>query len=307
MTLESYLTDLTKKPDPINHQGLLQLSGLSNAEVLEVVSSWPRIALERRREILERMIDLAADNLELDFAAVFRACLNDTDDQVRAWAARGLWDSDDRTLIRPLIKLLTVDPSSEVRAAAAVSLGKFAAMAQERKVVPRDAEKIHDALLATVNKTEEDPEVERRSIEAIASFRSPQVEDIIRKAYNDGDEMLKQSAIFAMGRSSDERWLPIVIQETRHQDASIRFEAANACGYLGSDVTVPHVIAMLEDDDSQVQLAAVKALGSIGGGLAKRALTQCLKMGDEAMEEAATAALSSAEFDDDPLGFTFES
>ena len=306
MTLENYLADLTEKPNPINHQGLLQLSSLSNAEVMEVVTSWPRIPLERRREILERMIDLATDNLELDFASVFRACLTDADDEVRAWAARGLWDCDDRTLIRPLIKLLTLDPSAEVRAAAAISLGKFAEMAQERKILSRDAEKIHEALLATVTETE-DPEVERRSIEAIASFRSPQVEDIIRKAYHDGDERLKQSAIYAMGRSSDERWLPIVIQETRHEDASIRYEAANACGCLGSDVTVPHVIAMLEDDDSQVQLAAVKALGSIGGGLAKRALTQCLKMGDEAMEEAATAALSSAEFDDDPLGFTFES
>ncbi len=306
MTLESYLAELTETAKPINHVGLLQLSSLSNPEVLELASVWPGIPLERRREMLERMIELAADNLELDFASVFRAFLIDTDDQVRAWAARGLWDCDDRTLIRPLIELLKVDPSDDVRAAAAVSLGKFAALAQERKILPRDAEKIHDALLAVVSKGEEDLEVERRSIEAIASFSSPQVEHIIRKAYQDGDDRLKQSAIYAMGRSSDERWLPIVIQETRHQDASVRYEAANACGYLGSDVTVPHIIAMLEDEDSQVQLAAVKALGSIGGGLAKRALTQCLTMGDDAMEEAATAALSSVEFDDDPLGFTFE-
>ena len=307
MTLENYLSELTDKPDPINHSGLLQLSSLSNPEILELVTVWPRIPLERRREMLERMIELASDNLELDFASVFKACLIDPDDQVRVRAARGLWDCDDRTLIRPLIQLLKVDPSAEVRAAAAVSLGKFAVMAQDRKILPRDAEKIHDALLAAVNKSEEDLEVERRSIEAIASFSSPQVEDLIRNAYHDGDAKLKQSAIYAMGRSSDERWLPIVIQETRHQDASIRYEAANACGNLGSDITVPHIIAMLEDEDSQVQLVAVKALGTIGGGLAKRALKQCLKMGDEAMEEAATAALESTEFDEDPLGFTFES
>ena len=307
MTLENYLEELTQKPDPVNQMGLLQLSSLSNEEVLDLVSQWPRIPLERRRDMLETMIDLAADNLELDFASVFRACLNDTDDQVRAWAARGLWDCDDRTLIRPLIKLLKADPSADVRAAAAISLGKFAVMAQDRKILSRDAEKILEALLAAVNKTEEDAEVERRSIEAMASFSSPQVEEIIRKAYNADDAKLKQSAIYAMGRSSDERWLPTVIQETRHQDASIRYEAVNACGYLGSDVTVPHVIALLEDDDSQVQLAAVEALGTIGGGLAKRALTQCLKLDDEALEEAATAALASAEFDDDPMGFTFES
>ena len=257
-------------------------------------------------EMLERMTELASDNLELDFAPVFKSCLIDTDDQVRAWAVRGLWDCDDRTLIRPLIELLNGDPSDEVRAAAAVSLGKFAALVQERKILSRDAEKIHDALLAVVTKDVEDLEVERRSIEAIASFSSPQVEDIIRKAYHNVDESLKQSALFAMGRSSDERWLPIVIRETHHQNAPIRYEATNACGYLGSDVTVPHIVALLEDEDSQVQLAAVKALGLIGGGLAKHALTQCLRMNDDLMEEAATAALSSIEFDDDPLGFSFQ-
>lgn len=306
MTLENYLSELTDESKTINHAGLLQLSNLSNPEVLELASVWPRIPPIQRQEMLERMTELASDNLELDFAPVFKSCLIDTDDQVRAWAVRGLWDCDDRTLIRPLIELLNGDPSDEVRAAAAVSLGKFAALVQERKILSRDAEKIHDALLAVVTKDVEDLEVERRSIEAIASFSSPQVEDIIRKAYHNVDESLKQSALFAMGRSSDERWLPIVIRETHHQNGSIRYEATNACGYLGSDVTVPHIVALLEDEDSQVQLAAVKALGLIGGGLAKHALTQCLRMNDDLMEEAATAALSSIEFDDDPLGFSFQ-
>lgn len=306
MALENYLSELTDESKTINYAGLLQLSNLSNPEVLELASVWPSIPPVRRQEMLERMTELASDNLELDFAPVFKACLIDTDDQVRAWAARGLWDCDDRTLIKPLIELLKEDPSDEVRAAAAVSLGKFAALVQERKILSRDAEKIHDALLAVVTKDVEDLEVERRSIEAIASFSSPHVEDIIRKAYHNGDESLKQSAIFAMGRSSDERWLPIVLGETHHQNASIRYEATNACGYLGSDVTVPHIVALLEDEDSQVQLAAVKALGLIGGGLAKHALTQCLRMNDDLMEEAATTALSSIEFDDDPLGFSFQ-
>ena len=306
MTLDQYLSELSDPEASIDHPGLFRLSGLSNAQVREVMSAWSGISAVRRGELLKWMIDLADDNLELDFTAVYRACLRDTDDNVRANAARGVSDADDRTIIRPLIELVLKDASADVRASAAISLGKFAEFAQEGKVLRRDGEKIREALLEVIGRDAESMESRRRAIEAVASFNSPQIENIIREAYYDGDLRLKQSAVFAMGRSSDSRWLPIVIQDTRSQEPSIRFEAANACGYLGDAVTVPHLIAILEDDDAQVQLAAVKSLGLIGGSLAKRALMQCVTIGDETIEEAATAALASIEFDEDPLGFTFE-
>ncbi len=306
MTLQQYVSELSDPDASIDHPGLLQLSSLSNAEVREVMSVWSGISTQRRCEILQWLTELADDNLKLDFTAVYRACLRDMDDDVRANAARGVSDCDDRTIIRPLIEILLKDKSADVRAEAATSLGKFAEFAQEGKVLRRDGEKIRTALLEVIGRSGESMESRRRAIEAVASFNSPQVEDIIREAYYDGDLKLKQSAVFAMGRSSDSRWLPIVIQDTRNEEPSIRFEAANACGYLGDAVTVPHLIAILEDDDAQVQLAAVKSLGLIGGSLAKRALIQCLTIGDETIEEAATAALGSIEFDEDPLGFTFE-
>jgi HEAT repeat protein len=253
------------------------------------------------------MTELIEDNLDLDFASVFRACLRDKDDQVRAKAARGLEDSDDRTIIRPLIDLLLKDDSLEVRASAAVSLGKFAAMAQDGKVLKRDGERIRVALMEVIDRDDESLETRRRAIESVASFNSPQVEQIIKEAYDDGNPELKQSAIYAMGQSSDSAWMPIVIQETQSSDPAIRYEAATACGNLGEEDTVPHVIALLNDDDSLVQLASVRALGAIGGSLSKRALQQCLLMGDEAIEEAAKNALEEIEFDDDPMGFSAES
>ena len=139
------------------------------------------------------------------------------------------------------------------------------------------------------------------------SFNSPEIEQIINEAYNDGNPELKQSAIYAMGQSSNSAWMPIVIQETQSSDPAIRYEAATACGNLGEEDTVPHVIALLNDDDSLVQLASVGALGAIGGSLSKRALQQCLLLGDEAIEEAAKNALEEIEFDDDPMGFSAES
>ena len=109
-----------------------------------------------------------------------------------------------------------------------------------------------------------------------------------------------------MGRSSNTRWLPIVVKEFHHEDSAIRYEAAIACGQLGDESTVPHLIGLIKDEDAQVQLSSVQALGTIGGALAKRALLQCLKLDDEALEEAAQAALDGIEFDEDPLSVRFQ-
>ena len=307
MTLDNYFSELTDPEIVIKQSGLLQLSGLAGSEIIELLGVWSTIPTERRREIVDRMTELVEDNLDLDFASVFRACLRDKDDQVRAKAARGLEDSDDRTIIRPLIDLLLKDDSLEVRASAAVSLGKFAVMAQDGKVLKRDGERIRVALMEVIDRDDESLETRRRAIESVASFNSPQVEQIIKEAYDDGNPELKQSAIYAMGQSSDSAWMPIVIQETQSSDPAIRYEAATACGNLGEEDTVPHVIALLNDDDSLVQLASVRALGAIGGSLSKRALQQCLLMGDDAIEEAAKNALEEIEFDDDPMGFSAES
>ncbi len=306
MTLAQIMTDLSDPSIQIRHTDLAQLSGLSRSEVMDVISAWTSIGFERRRELLERMIELAGDNIELDFTSIFRASLRDRDSSVRASAARGLWDSDDRVVIRPLVELLSKDPSTEVRAAVATTLGKFAEMGEDGKLIRRDAQRIRDALMSVIENPDEESETRRRAIEAIAPVRSERVYETIQQAYDDEDILMKQSAIYAMGRSSDSRWLTTALRETAHEEAAIRYEAAVACGYLGDDETVPYLINLLNDEDTQVQLAAARSLGNIGGDLAKRALVQAMKRGDHAIEEAAEQALASIEFEEDPLGFRFD-
>ena len=306
MALDRCLQDLADEQKPLKPSGLLQLSGLSSEEVRKFKLICESLPPTRKYEVLTRVAELGEDNLELDFSAIFRACLGDDDDEVREKATLGLLGCDDRVIIRPLVGLVTEDASAKVRAAAAMSLGKFADMAQDGKILTRDAERVLEALLSAVGKEGEDVEVRRRAIESVASFESPEVEQIIRDAYASGDPMLKQAAIYAMGRSSDSRWLPLVLEETHHDDPAIRYEAANASGQLGDETTVPHLIRLIEDEETHVQMSAVQALGTIGGPLAKRALIQCTKLGDESLEEASRAALDSMELDEDPLGFRFQ-
>ena len=306
MSLTDFLSELSDESEPLKYSRLLQLAGLSSDEALEFKGGWAGVPVSRRQSVLEGLAELCQDNLELDFSDVFRACLDDGDDEVRLKATQGLWESDDRTLIRPLIGLLRGDPSGRIRAEAAMSLGKFASMAQNGKLLAADAERIRKALVAAVDGAEEDVEVSRRAIEAVAFFDHPEIDEMILQAHRGSDQRLKQSSLYAMGQSSNGRWLPVLLDNLYDELPEIRYEAASAAGHLGDESTAPQLIRLIQDEDAQVQLAAVKALGSVGGPLARQALKQCLKMGDEVLEEAATEALGNLEFDDDPLGFRFE-
>lgn len=92
--------------------------------------AWQAVAARRRAEIARAMVDLAEDNVDLDFGQALIWLLDDDDAEVRASAAAGLWENERPTVLRRLIELLHDDPAPAVRAAAATSLGRAAYHAQ---------------------------------------------------------------------------------------------------------------------------------------------------------------------------------
>ena len=305
MTLPDLLTDLADAEKPVTYSGLLQLTDLPMEGLAELKTVWPKLSTERRREVVRKLVELADDNVEFDFSSIFKSCLSDDDDTIREMAAKGLWESEDRAMIRPLIKVVENDSCPEVRASAAISLKNFAAMAQNGKLLSRDGDRIRQALLGVVNSPTEDIEVRRRAIEAVASFNTSESNGAVREGYESDNPTLVQSAIYGMGLSSNPSWLPTVVDEMSNPLPVLRFEAATACGLLGDEGIVPHLLRLLRDDDAEVRLASIKALGLIGGPVAKNVLQQHLSDDDEAIEEAAREALISLEFEDDPLGYPF--
>ena len=301
MSSDDFPGELGDEKPGVKYSGLMKLSGLSSEEAARFKASWASVPADSKMEIPRKLIELCEDNFELDFSAVFRTFLGDTEEDVRELGVRGLWECEERSMIRPLIGLLDDDPSPKVRAAAATALSRFAAMAEDRKLPASDADRIREALLTVVDSEEEEPTVRRRAIEAVSYFDSPAITEMIREAYSSGDTDLKQSSILAMGQTSNVQWLPTVISELDDERAAIRYEAATACGLLGEESSVPHLMTVIEDDDQEVQQAAVRALGSIGGPLGKRALNRCLTLGDEVLEALAQEALEDLAFDDDPL------
>ncbi len=306
MTTEELIKQLANSDESPKYSQLLQLSNLESGELSKFKSAWPSVPEMRRRAVALRLLDLSEDNLELDFTDVFMTCLDDSDDNVRETATKGLSACEDRAIIRPLVALLDHDPSVVVRASAAMALGRFASMALDGKLITKDEERIRDALLTTMRREDEFLEVKRRAIESVAGLRPPQIVEIIENAFTSGSLDLKQSSIYAMGQTSNEEWLPTILEEMHHESPAIRFEAVGSAGLLGDESTVPELTELLEDDDLEVRLAVVKALGNIGGTMAKRVLQACLDYSDETLGETVRAALERVKFDEDPLGLDFD-
>ena len=306
MSLETCLRHITEAGRPLSPPALIELSNLSSDELGQFSRAWPRVPAEQKHKVMERLVEMAEDNAELDYSSIFRLCLKDSDEVVRQKAIMGLWEFEDRSLILSLIDLLKLDSSGDVRASAATALGKFAALAQAGKILSKDGELIKACLMKALEDKKERLEVRRRALEAAAPFNTPDVNRYIHWAYGSDDLSLKSSSLYAMGSTGESQWLAILFKELQSPNPPIRYEAANACGEMDEEEAAPHLIPLLNDDDLQVQLAAITALGKIGGPLAKRALRRCLKKEDPVMEDAARAALDNIQAVEDPLSFSYE-
>jgi hypothetical protein len=133
-------------------------------------------------------------------------------------------------------------------------------------------------------------------LESLAYAADPAVGDLIEMAYNADDRLMRQSAVFAMGRNADHRWRKQVLAELQSRDPAMRFEATVSAGELGLATAVQRLIQLMDDADRNISEAAVLALGKIGGREAKRALEEVLGGADERLTQAAEEALEELTF-----------
>ena len=306
MSLESFLEALAEDANEVDLGDFFEASGLLPEELVIFARAWFGFTVENQRWIIATMAELTEDSSEVDFSAVFRMCLKDKDEEVLEKAIEGLWEDEDRAIIPGLIQVLHSDKSPQVRAAAAVALGKFPALVQEGKLLAKDGDSILESLMDILKDSGQPLEVVRRSMEAVAPFNTPDIRKFVTRAYKGDELLLKSSSIYAMGRTGEVSLLPVIIKELQTAEPSIRYESAHACAELGDEDAVPHLVALLDDDDYQVQLAGISALGKIGGPLAKKVLVNCVKDGDAVLEDAARSELENIEFLEDPMAFTSE-
>lgn len=301
MSIKETIADIANDNNPLRSSMLIELSDLNSAELAWLEQAWAAVSPKRRRQIVYRLVELAEDNVELDFDSVFKYCLKDQDAAVRCKAIEGLWESEEPSLISHLADMLEHDSSEEVRAAAAAALGKFAMLAEHEKLRSFYKSRICQTLLAVVDDESQNIEIRRRALEAVSPLYFPQVHKAIKEGYQSDNPELRVSAIYAMGRNCNSSWLPLLLGELASANAEMRYEAAVACGELGEEEAVPRLIELINDPDNNVQLAAIQALGKIGGNEAKGWLQKCLNSPIELIRQAAEQALYELEAWEDPL------
>jgi HEAT repeat protein len=300
--LELVLGQLADETRPVRSIDLARLSDLPRAEAMRFDAAWADLTAARRLETVRTMVERAEANIHLNFHAILRECLSDSDEQIRRLAVDGLWEDEKPSLIGRLVTLLTHDPIPDVRAAAATSLGRFVLLGVLGETTEAAAHQAEMALRAAWARAQQPNEVRRRALESLAYCTDPAVCDLIETAYNDDDGQMRRSAVFAMGRSADRRWSKPVLAELESRDPAMRFEATVSAGELGLVAAVQRLVQLMDDVDSSISEAAALALGKIGGRAAKRALEEVLRGSDERLTQAAEEALEELTFN----SFDFE-
>jgi HEAT repeat protein len=280
-----------------------ELRALSDRRVGEAgvfVPAWRTIAGDRRVRIISVLIELAEDNLDLNFDQIFLWCLDDPDAAVRARAIDGLAEADSPMVMGRMLEALHADPEPGVREAAALGLARFARAAACGDMPASAADALAGALGAALDRADDALEVRRRALEALGYLADAAgVTGRIAAAYGTGEQLWCESALVAMGRSMAPQWLPVIRRELSHDSPARRYEAALAVGEHGEAATafVGVLTRLAGEDDGEVALAAIWALAQIGGPAARRALGQIARSADDARRSAAEEAL-----DEDELG-----
>jgi hypothetical protein len=295
------LKALLNNDAPFPPKFLHQFSDLSEENLAAFKEVWPKVTDQRRQAILEDLEELADSDTLLSFEEIGRFAVTDPLAPVRVLALRLLWESVDTRIVPLLINLLKKDPDYHVRAAAASNLGMFVYYGELEEISESLFHKVENALLETL-KGNDHFEVRRRALEAMGFSSRDEMADLIEIAYQEKDHLWLVSALFAMGRSANEKWQKMVAAHLNHSDPAVQLEAVRAAGELSQKDAREDILELLEDEelDSDVWEAAVWSLSQIGGGNVRDTLESMAEENDDDEEvEILENALENLSFTED--------
>src|SRR5262245_46714552 len=109
----------------LSHAQLAKLSGMSRQKLDEFMASWPTMPLNERRRVARALVQLAEENVELDYNDLFLRLLADPDNDVRTQAVEGLWEDERASTADALIGVARTGDEA-LRSTALKALGRFA-------------------------------------------------------------------------------------------------------------------------------------------------------------------------------------
>lgn len=282
------------------------LSDLTSDRMETFRDVWEIMSVERRRTLIARLVETAETNFDLDFSAIIFAAIKDSDADVRKAAVEGVLEDSPNRVVEDLMRLAQEDPISDVRAAAAKALTPFVLKGELGKLPEALNLRLQDTVWALHNNLNEALDVRRRALEALSNCGREGVTEMIREAYYADDMPMRVSALFAMGRSCDDAWAPVVLRELSSEYPEMRYEAARAAGELEIRRAVTPLTELAFEGDREIQQMAIWALGEIGGEAARNALNNLAAIADDTGDDDLAEAVAEAQgaamlVDDDAL------
>lgn len=261
---QSVIDALLDSGKPFPKKYLQFFSDIDSASLQLLLDAWPRVSLTRKRTLLADLDQLLVEDSLVSFDDLARALLTDLDAPVRAGATRLLAECGDQKLLPLYEKIIAGDPSPEVRAEAAHSLGFFVALGELEQISEAALRRAEESLLAAAR--DDNVEVRRRALESLGFSAREEVPALIEAALRRESRDWRVSALIAMGRSSDERWAEPVIRMLLSEDRDVRLEAARAAGELSLPAARLPLLRMLEEEtDPEIFSAIVWSLSQVGG------------------------------------------
>jgi len=261
------VVDLLDTSKPFSPTLLHRFSDIDPADLAALRIAWPQINPERRVSLLQDLEDLADTDTLVSFEDMAHFTLNDSDARVRAIAIRLLWETNNEKLIPIFIKMMTSDPDEIVRAGAAGGLGLFVYLGELEEIQTDLYKKVEDGLLSVYNGTDK-PIVRRRAVEALGYSSNDEVPPILEESYTSTDKDWQASALFAMGRSADERWGKKILAKLDSPELDAQLEAVRAAGELELQNARKPLLDLLknpEELDVDLRSAAIWSISQIGG------------------------------------------
>ncbi len=303
-TFDKALMLLAGAERPLSQVWLREFSDLSSQQVRRLLEVWPQIPQIRKYAFLDALRALFDQDTLVSFEGIGRALLTDADAGVRSRALRLLQESLDAHLVPQLLEMLMHDGDGDVRAEAAGLLGAFVYEGEVDKLAAPLLHRIEEALIYAA---EHDAEARVRQI-ALTSLgysSRPEVEGLIRRAYEQEDPEWIASALMAMGRSANpETWQDYVLPMLAHEHTAVRRSAVQAAGELSLREARPMLIQMLRGEpEEEVYKSAIWALSQIGGQNVRLYLETLLEGADEKMARWIEDALDNLDFTEDLASF----
>jgi HEAT repeat protein len=292
------LTALTNLDQGFPARHLPRFSDLGPEDLKALLQAWPRVPLMRKRTLLKNMNERFEEDTLLSFEAIGSALWNDEDAVVRTLALKLLEETTDARMIPNLVKMIETDPEPESRARAATVLGQFVRMGEMEELPAPKREVVEETLLKAAHS--DNSSVARAALEALGYSSRPELDDLIISAFNRPDPLWQATALFAAGRSADNRWQEQVLTGLLSEDATVRLVAVQSAGELELKTAREMLMSMLEDEtDDDIFQAIIWSLSQIGGEDVRTYLETMLAEAedDEAIEylEEAIANLSFTE------------